>query len=220
MEHTICGIKSWTQLWQLITLDRILLHINYSYPWKATTFSFQNMKAVSLYLNPLWCDMDSSWVLWEMSHAVLLYFMKLNSVTRWFDYFAKFGHLQQWKLVQFCNKFAKVGSTWCQLRNKPPKNGRRLVKFRHIWSHCKWKTIVRYPFRQMFSLCRTQTWCSFLPQSTHITNGSRSSKSFFFSLKSSFLTWLEEEVKRIRTIGPNMDQIKKTFVPKLDAECS
>ena len=50
---TICGIKSWTQVRQLILLDRILQHINYSDPWKATTFSFQNMKAVSLYLNPL-----------------------------------------------------------------------------------------------------------------------------------------------------------------------
>ena len=43
------------------------------------------------------------------------------SVTRWLDCFSIYGHLQQRKLSQICHKFAKLGSAFCQLRNKPSK---------------------------------------------------------------------------------------------------
>ena len=43
--------------------------------------------------------------------------------------FSIFGHLQQWKLAQYCHKFAKVGSLFCQIRNKPSKIGQQLVNF-------------------------------------------------------------------------------------------
>ena len=53
----------------------------------------------------------------------------VNSVTRWLDYFPTFGHLQQWTFAQLCNKFAKVGSTFCRIRNKPLKICQRLFQF-------------------------------------------------------------------------------------------
>ena len=52
-----------------------------------------------------------------------------SSVTIWLDHFSKFGHLQQWKLAQWCHKFAKVGSALCQIRDKPSKICQRLVNF-------------------------------------------------------------------------------------------
>ena len=51
------------------------------------------------------------------------------SVTRWLDYFSIFGYLQQRKFGQLCTKFAKAGSTCCQIINKVSKICRRLVKF-------------------------------------------------------------------------------------------
>ena len=42
-------------------------------------------------------------------------------MTRWLVYFSIFGHLQHWKLAQQCNKFAKVGSAFSQVRNKLSK---------------------------------------------------------------------------------------------------
>ena len=39
------------------------------------------------------------------------------SVARWLDFVLIFDHLQQRKLTQKCNKFAKVASTFCQIRN-------------------------------------------------------------------------------------------------------
>ena len=43
------------------------------------------------------------------------------SVTRWLDYFLIFGHLQQREWAQFCHKFAKENSAFCQIRNKLSK---------------------------------------------------------------------------------------------------
>ena len=37
--------------------------------------------------------------------------------------------LQQWKFAQQCNKFAKIGLIFCQIRNEPSKFVQRLVKF-------------------------------------------------------------------------------------------
>ena len=39
-------------------------------------------------------------------------------VTRWLAHFSIFGHLQPWKFAKQCHKFAKVGSTFCQISNK------------------------------------------------------------------------------------------------------
>ena len=50
-------------------------------------------------------------------------------MTQWLDYVSLFGHLQQRKLTQLCNKFDKVGSTICQVRNKLLQIGQRLRKF-------------------------------------------------------------------------------------------
>ena len=52
-----------------------------------------------------------------------------SSVTRWLDYFSIFGHLHQRKLPQNCHKYAKVGSAFCQIRNKLPKICQRLFNF-------------------------------------------------------------------------------------------
>ena len=52
-----------------------------------------------------------------------------SSVTRWLHYCSIFGHLQQWKLAQKCDKFAKVGSAFCQIRNKASKFFQWLVNF-------------------------------------------------------------------------------------------
>ena len=38
-------------------------------------------------------------------------------VAGWLDFVLIFDHLQQRKLTQKCNKFAKVASTFCQIRN-------------------------------------------------------------------------------------------------------
>ena len=51
------------------------------------------------------------------------------SVTRWLDYVSIFDHLQQRKLTQKCKKCAKVGSTFCQKRNKRSEFCQMLVKF-------------------------------------------------------------------------------------------
>ena len=62
-------------------------------------------------------------------------------MTRWLNHVSIFGHLQQWKLAQKCNKFTKVGLLFCQIRNKLPKSCKRLenfaivAKFHQIWSH-------------------------------------------------------------------------------------
>ena len=45
------------------------------------------------------------------------------------NYFSIFGHMQQWKLAQKCNKFAKVDSTFCQIRNKLSKICQWLANF-------------------------------------------------------------------------------------------
>ena len=50
----------------------------------------------------------------------------------------------------------------------------------------------------MFSLCKTQTWCSLRLQSPQVTKGSRSSTSFFFSIKSDFLINLEWKFRIIK----------------------
>ena len=52
-----------------------------------------------------------------------------DSVTRWLNCISILGHLQQWKLAQKCNKFAKVILLFCQIRNKPSKICQRLVKY-------------------------------------------------------------------------------------------
>ena len=45
----------------------------------------------------------------------------LISVTRLLDYFSTFGCLHQLKFAQKYTKFAKVGSKFCQIVNKPLK---------------------------------------------------------------------------------------------------
>ena len=50
-------------------------------------------------------------------------------MTRSFDLFSTFGHLQQFKLAQKCHNFAKVGSAFSQIRNKQSKICQRLVNF-------------------------------------------------------------------------------------------
>ena len=59
----------------------------------------------------------------------------LTRVTRWLD-ISVFGHFQQWKLAQWRNKFAKVDSAFCQIRNKLSKICQKVVNFCQIWSHC------------------------------------------------------------------------------------
>ena len=53
--------------------------------------------------------------------------LPVGSVTRWLNYFSIFGHLHQWNWAQKCHKFAKVGSAFCQIRNKPLKICQRHV---------------------------------------------------------------------------------------------
>ena len=57
------------------------------------------------------------------------YFAQGGSVTRWLNNISILGHLQQWKFPQQCNKLAKIGSIFCQIRNKLSKICKRLVKF-------------------------------------------------------------------------------------------
>ena len=49
------------------------------------------------------------------------------SVTRELEYFLMLAHEELWKLAQYYTKFAKVGSTFCQIRNKLSKICQRLV---------------------------------------------------------------------------------------------
>ena len=56
------------------------------------------------------------------------------SVAWWTYGLFNLGHLQQWKFAQFHNKFAKVGSKFCQILNKCSIFC-LLAKFRHIRSH-------------------------------------------------------------------------------------
>ena len=56
--------------------------------------------------------------------------------------FSKFGHLQQSKLAQLQQKFAKLGAKFCQKLNRPFKiaqvfqNFAKVAKHHQIWSHC------------------------------------------------------------------------------------
>ena len=77
----------------------------------------------------------------------------LISVTRLLDYFSTFGCLHQLKFAQKYTKFAKVGSKFCQIVNKPPiidqdfEDFATEPKFRQIWSHWRFKsrwTFVMY----------------------------------------------------------------------------
>ena len=70
------------------------------------------------------------------------------SVTRELEYFLMLAHEELWKLAQYYTKFAKVGSTFCQIRNKLSKICQRLIsffskvaKFCQIWS--RWIGIER-----------------------------------------------------------------------------
>ena len=50
-----------------------------------------------------------------------------------------FQYLQHLKLDQYCHKFAKIGSAFCQVRNRQKfaKDLETFAKvFRPIWSHC------------------------------------------------------------------------------------
>ena len=49
-----------------------------------------------------------------------------------------------------------------------------------------------YPCLQILSLCNTHIWCNLRAQSLHVTNGSLSSISFFFSINSDLLIGLKE----------------------------
>ena len=71
--------------------------------------------------NTLSCFVESNPVKKETSHTVILPHT-MESV--WPDgdiIFQYLVHLQHWKLAQICNKFAKVGSAFCQLINMPSK---------------------------------------------------------------------------------------------------
>ena len=71
------------------------------------------------------CDGKLMIILWGTKTFALHVF----SVTRLLDYFSTFGHLHQWKFAQKYTKFAKVGSKFFQVVNKPLKNGPRLWIF-------------------------------------------------------------------------------------------
>ena len=81
----------------------------------------------------------------------------VTSVTRiWL-----FGHLQQWKIAQWHKTFAKVGSKFCQILNKPStfcQSFAQVAKFRQILSHCSW------PFLY-FSCMKSPSMSPVLPQS-------------------------------------------------------
>ena len=81
----------------------------------------------------------------------------VTSVTRiWL-----FGHLQQWKIAQWHKTFAKVGSKFCQILNKPStfcQSFAQVAKFRQILSHCSW------PFLY-FSCMKSPSLSPVLPQS-------------------------------------------------------
>ena len=64
-----------------------------------------------------------------ISCLVRSYFCLGNSVTRWLDYFWKFGYLQQEKVAPKHNIFAKVGSKFCLTLNKPSTIWQRFIKF-------------------------------------------------------------------------------------------
>ena len=81
------------------------------------------------------------------------HFASLNytsSVTRWLYYLSIFCHLQQWKLAQWCHKFAKVGSAFCPIRNKLSKIW-EIAKLHQIWSHCTHLSLsLKYPSIQPY----------------------------------------------------------------------
>ena len=67
-----------------------------------------------------------------------------TSVTRWLDYVSIFGLLQRRYLTQKLDKFAMVGLTFYQIRNKQSIICQILVNFRQIWSHCSQLPSPRY----------------------------------------------------------------------------
>ena len=72
-----------------------------------------------------------------------------------------FGHLQQWKFAPWHKTFAKVGSKFCQILNKPStfcQSFAQVAKFRQILSHCSW------PFLY-FSCMKSPSLSPVLPQS-------------------------------------------------------
>ena len=62
--------------------------------------------------------------------------------------------------------------------------------FAGVWHTYLATSLLTHPFFQTLGWCRTQTWWCFLSQSLHVTKGSRSSTSFFFSSNSDFGTCL------------------------------
>ena len=73
-----------------------------------------------------------------------------------------FGHLHQRKFAQKYANFAKVGSKFCQILNKPLKIAQdfddfaKVTKFRQIVSHCS-RYLVQIPF--LSSKCLGRNKC-------------------------------------------------------------
>ena len=65
--------------------------------------------------------------IWKTFVWIILKMVITCSVTRWLDYFSIFAHLPQWKSAHLCHKFVRVGSAFCQIRNKLSKFSQRLV---------------------------------------------------------------------------------------------
>ena len=92
-------------------------------------------------------------------HLLLFKEPEILSVTRWLDFFNIWLFATQWRLALKCLKFAKVGSAFCQIRNRLSKIAQRPGNFSQsgqIWSHWRYLNIQRVNIRQLKQL-RWQT---------------------------------------------------------------